>query len=150
MDGATPEDVIGRLHRFGLERDRLRSALARRMGITLTDLDALEHLELDGPMPQRALADRLSLTSGAITQLVDRLERSALVQRSPHPSDRRITLVHLTPDAGLPPIPELARYHKEMRAAADAFSSPARDQACAFLATITNAATSGAAALRKS
>jgi len=84
------------LQRFGLERDRMRSALARAAGITGTDLDALEHLEADGPLTQRQLGDRLSLTSGAITMLVDRLERQGWVGRHPHPSDRRAVLIELT------------------------------------------------------
>ena len=48
----------------------MRSALARAAGISGTDLDALEHLEADGPLTQRQLGERLSLTSGAITMLV--------------------------------------------------------------------------------
>src|SRR3954466_6094161 len=90
----TPDaaEVVTALHRFGLERDRLRTALSRRLGVAVADLDALEHLELAGALSQRELAERLLLTSGAVTQLVDRLERMRLVTRRPHPTDRRITL----------------------------------------------------------
>ena len=87
------EDVASALHRFGLERDRLRTAQARRLGIAVADLDALEHLELAGPLTQRELAMRLLLSSGAVTFLVDRLEQAGLVRRQPHPTDRRTTLV---------------------------------------------------------
>ena len=69
------DDLAGSLQRFGLQRDRMRAALARQAGISPTDLDALEHLEADGPLTQRDLGERLSLTSGAVTMLVDRLER---------------------------------------------------------------------------
>ena len=48
----------------------MRAALASDAGISATDLDALEHLEADGPLTQRQLGDRLSLTSGAVTMLV--------------------------------------------------------------------------------
>src|SRR3954463_7949444 len=105
-----PEEVVTALHRFGLERDRLRTALARRLAVAVADLDALEHLELAGALSQRDLAERLLLTSGAVTQLVDRLERMHLVTRRPHPTDRRITLVELAPHAELPDVPELTRY----------------------------------------
>ena len=74
------------LQRFGLERDRMRAALASAAGISATDLDALEHLEADGPLTQRGLGDRLSLTSGAITMLVNRLEKAGWVRRRPHPA----------------------------------------------------------------
>ncbi len=61
------DDLAASLQRFGLQRDRMRAALARQAGISSTDLDALEHLEADGPLTQRALGERLSLTSGAVT-----------------------------------------------------------------------------------
>jgi len=38
------DSLAASLQRFGLERDRMRAALARQAGITATDLDALEHL----------------------------------------------------------------------------------------------------------
>src|SRR2546423_13601021 len=111
MGTPDPAEVVTALHRFGLERDRLRTALSRRLGVAVADLDALEHLELAGALSQRELAERLLLTSGAVTQLVDRLERMRLVSRRAHPSDRRITLVELAPDAGLPAAPAPAPYH---------------------------------------
>lgn len=90
---APERDALSRsLQRFGLERDRMRAALARHAGMSGTDLDALEHLEADGPLTQRDLGDRLSLTSGAVTMLVDRLEKAGWVHRRPHPSDRRYVL----------------------------------------------------------
>ena len=74
------------LQRFGLERDRMRAALASAAGVSATDLDALEHLEADGPLTQRQLGDRLSLTSGAITMLVDRMEQAAGSVAAPIPA----------------------------------------------------------------
>jgi len=52
-----------------------------------------ENLEADGPLTQRDLGERLALTSGAITMLVDRLERAGWVHRRPHPGDRRYVLI---------------------------------------------------------
>src|SRR6266568_6556102 len=100
MTTTTDPDVLAAsLQRFGLDRDRMRAALAGRAGISATALDALEHLEADGPLTQRQLGERLSFTSGAITMLVDRLEEAGWVRRRPHPSDRRYVLVELTPEA---------------------------------------------------
>jgi len=56
-----------------------------------------ENLEADGPLTQRDLGERLALTSGAITMLVDRLERAGWVHRRPHPGDRRYVLIELSP-----------------------------------------------------
>jgi DNA-binding MarR family transcriptional regulator len=140
MGTPEPEAVVTALHRFGLERDRLRTALSRRLGVAVADLDALEHLELAGALSQRELTERLLLTSGAVTQLVDRLERMRLVTRRPHPTDRRITLVELAPDAELPDVPELSRYHEAARGAAGELSAAGRAQVARFLADVTNSA----------
>jgi DNA-binding MarR family transcriptional regulator len=122
-------DVIAALHRFGLERDRLRTALARRLGIAVADLDALEHLELAGPLSQRELAERLLLSSGAVTFLVDRLEQAGLVGRQPHPTDRRTT--------ELPVVPELEQYHQASRRAASQLSAAGRAAVTGFLSAVT-------------
>jgi DNA-binding MarR family transcriptional regulator len=92
-------DLGAILQEFGLERDRMRAALARRAGISQTDLDALEHLEAAGSLTQRELGERLSLTSGAVTMLADRLEAAALVRRRPHPADRRYVVLELSGQA---------------------------------------------------
>ena len=45
MTSSARRDLAASLQEFGLERDRMRAALARRAGLSQTDLDALEHLE---------------------------------------------------------------------------------------------------------
>src|SRR3954467_14792998 len=140
MGTPDPDEVVTALHRFGLERDRLRTALSRRLGVAVADLDALEHLELAGALSQRELTERLLLTSGAVTQLVDRLERMRLVTRRPHPTDRRITLVELAPGNELPDVPELAQYHDAARRAAAGLSAAGRAQIALFLTDVTASA----------
>lgn len=66
----------------------LDDAVARRAGLSLNDLRALNLLEA-GPTTPRAVAEALGLTSGAVTGLLDRLEAAGLVARRPHPTDRR-------------------------------------------------------------
>jgi predicted transcriptional regulator len=140
MASSSAADVVAALHRFGLERDRLRTALCRVLELPVTDLDALEHLELAGPLSQRDLAERLLLTSGAVTVLVDRLEAAGLVSRQPHPSDRRVTLVHPIPEAQLPDLPELQRHHAAVRDAASRLAATARGSITRFLADVTDSA----------
>src|SRR4051812_20299338 len=106
MASTSPAEVLAALHRFGLERDRFRAALVRELGTPLADLDALEHLEIAGGLTQRELGERLLLTSGGVTVLVDRLERAGLVRRGRHPSDRRMTVVEIVPDPPIREVPE--------------------------------------------
>jgi len=134
------DDLAGSLQHFGLQRDRMRAALARRAGISLTDLDALEHLEADGPLTQRDLGERLSLTSGAVTMLVDRLERVGWVHRRPHPSDRRYVLIELSPLAAASTPEGLAAYHSQVQALAAEVPAEQRRAVAAFLASAAAAA----------
>ena len=65
----------------------MRAPLVRHAGLSGADLDALKHLEAVGPLTQRNLGERLSITSGAVTKLVDRLEDGRLGS-PPTPSQR--------------------------------------------------------------
>jgi hypothetical protein len=148
VKNASADDAVTRLHLFGMSRDRLRAAMAGALGIGLTDLDALEHLERSGPLTQRELGSRLLLTSGGVTMLVDRLEGLGLVRRRPHPTDRRVTLAEIAPEAELPDLPEIAAYHQNLRTAAQALPPPARAAITEFLQTIAAAADSASQTLR--
>lgn len=73
---------------------------ARLLGINETDTRCLEILLQDLPeAAPGALAARLGLTTGAVTTMLDRLEQIGFITRSPHPSDRRKTIVRATPVA---------------------------------------------------
>lgn len=49
-----------------------------------------------GSLPMRVMGDRLQLHPTSVTNIVDRLEQDGLVNRVPHPTDRRTTLVEIT------------------------------------------------------
>ncbi|WP_371619089.1 MarR family winged helix-turn-helix transcriptional regulator [Streptomyces sp. NBC_00454] len=73
--------------------------LARLMGVNETDLRCLEILMGTEEITPRELATRLGLTTGSVTTMLDRLEKLEYLTRSPHPTDRRMTLVRVTPEA---------------------------------------------------
>ena len=50
-----------------------------------------------GTLPMSRIGARLQVHQTSVTNAVDRLERAGLVRRVPHPSDRRTTLVEITP-----------------------------------------------------
>jgi DNA-binding MarR family transcriptional regulator len=68
-------------------------------GINRTDARALDLLEQRGQMTAGQLAQESGLSTGAITGVIDRLERSGYARRVPDPSDRRRVLVELTEKA---------------------------------------------------
>lgn len=76
-------------------------AAADRVGLSATDYQASNLLDLDGPMTNGELARRLRLSSGATTRLVDRLVAEGIAERTTDPADRRKVLVRHT--GRLPP-----------------------------------------------
>lgn len=92
------ELVRDALSRKDLAAARQRIALARLLALAETDVLAIQHLARDGQLTASRLARLLGLSSGGATALVQRLERAGCVVREPHPSDRRSTLLRLTPE----------------------------------------------------
>jgi DNA-binding MarR family transcriptional regulator len=73
----------------------------------------LWELQHGGPTTQHALAERLEVSPRNITGLVDALEAGGYVTRSPHPSDRRATIVSLAASAR-EMMGEMQREHAEL------------------------------------
>jgi DNA-binding MarR family transcriptional regulator len=66
------------------------AALAAKLGLSATDLKCLDLLrDADPPLTASDLVDRTGLTAGAITGVIDRLERGGFVARVRDPDDRR-------------------------------------------------------------
>jgi len=65
-------------------------------GLTTARAEVIWRLHHLGPMTQRQLSDALQCTPRNVTGLVDALEDSGLVERHPHPTDRRAVHVTLT------------------------------------------------------
>ncbi|HEX4735992.1 MAG TPA: MarR family transcriptional regulator [Allosphingosinicella sp.] len=68
--------------------------VARRMGMTAAERKCAGILCALGITTPRQLAEATGLTTGAITGIVDRLERAGFAERTPNPADRRSVLVH--------------------------------------------------------
>ena len=85
-----------------LTGDLIQTRIARqlrRFHVTPSSGLALGILaDADDPLPPNEIADRMILTRATITGLVDSLERRGYVTRGPHPSDRRMHLVQITPE----------------------------------------------------
>lgn len=75
-------------------------AILRPHGLTFARYEALVLLTFSraGRLPMRVMGERLQLHPTSVTNIVDRLQADGLVQRMPHPTDRRATLVEITED----------------------------------------------------
>lgn len=79
--------------------DVIDELICALLGINRTDARCLDILEQGGSMSAGDLARASRLTTGAITAVIDRLERAGYARRVPDPSDRRRVLVEATPKA---------------------------------------------------
>ncbi|GAA0609151.1 MarR family transcriptional regulator [Kribbella sandramycini] len=98
----TPMEVLSRVSRLARHLDRARSQAFETHGLESWEFDVLAALRRAGSpyqlSPGRLLKETL-VTSGTMTNRVDRLTARGLVERLPDPGDRRGVLVQLT-DAG--------------------------------------------------
>lgn len=70
--------------------------MARILGVNRTDLRCLELLLGSEGLSPRELGQRLGLTTGSVTAMLDRLERLDFLARDPHPDDGRKSVVTIT------------------------------------------------------
>jgi DNA-binding MarR family transcriptional regulator len=75
----------------------VRSRLQDR-GLTYARMRLLGALHSHGPQIMTSISDELCVTRRNVTALVDALEVEGLVRRRPHPTDRRATVIELTPE----------------------------------------------------
>jgi len=79
--------------------------VADRLGLNPTDHKCLDLVHRAGGATAGDLADWTGLTTGAVTGLIDRLERAGFVRREDHPTDRRKVVVRVVPES----LPEVGR-----------------------------------------
>ena len=73
----------------------LSQAVAQKAGLNSVDLECLDLILVGGPATAGQIGKRTGLTSGAVTGLIDRLERAGFVRRIADPHDRRKVLVEV-------------------------------------------------------
>ena len=70
-----------------------QEAIAARLGLNATDYRCLDVILRKGQMTAKALAEEARLTTGAITGIVDHLEKAGYVERLGNPVDRRSVII---------------------------------------------------------
>src|SRR5215471_921409 len=74
-------------------------AVGQLLGVNVTDVKCLDIMTLKGSASPSELAKHTGLSTGATTAMLDRLEMAKLIERRPHPTDRRSTIVVLSKKA---------------------------------------------------
>lgn len=90
-------EVISAFRVSGNQDAAFDGLAARLLGIGESDLHCLNVIESSGGLTASELAARSGLTNGAITGVLDRLERAGFARRVSDPADRRRVNVEVTP-----------------------------------------------------
>jgi DNA-binding MarR family transcriptional regulator len=90
-EGQAPGDLIGR--ELSAAVVAFHAAVAYRLGLSATEWKCLGILAQLEPATAGQLAEATGLTTGAITGIVDRLERTGYARREPNPDDRRSVII---------------------------------------------------------
>ncbi len=91
--------VVGKLFRLAPQLVDLLDLGAREYGLGVARGRVLWALHESGPVVMRALSQALGVSPRTVTGLIDGLEADGWVTRTPHPTDRRATVITLTPVA---------------------------------------------------
>jgi DNA-binding MarR family transcriptional regulator len=95
---ATVEAVVRALRRVNIQGSLFGQTVAIRLGLSESDIEALELLIDTGAATAGRLAQVMGLTTGAVTRVIDRLEQAGYVRRIADPADRRRVIVEVVPD----------------------------------------------------
>ena len=92
------ENVVQSLRRVNVQGSIFGQTIAIRLGLSESDIDALELLIDTGAATAGRLSEVMGLTTGAVTRVIDRLEQAGYVRRKTDPSDRRRVVVEVVPE----------------------------------------------------
>ena len=97
------ESVVKALRRVNFQGSIFGQSVAIRLGLSESDVDALELLLDSGAATAGRLAELMGMTTGAVTRVIDRLEQAGYVRRTTDPADRRRVVIEIVPERAAQP-----------------------------------------------
>jgi DNA-binding MarR family transcriptional regulator len=85
--------IIQKRREMSTETIMFHQNVADVLGLHITDHKCLDLIRQYGAMPAGRLAELTGLTTGAVTGIIDRLEKAGYVRRANDPKDRRRTII---------------------------------------------------------
>lgn len=87
---------------------------ARAAGLTRSQWQVLSMLARHEGIHQKGLADLLEIESITLMRLLDKMQERGLIERRPHPTDRRMSLLYLT-QAAHTPLKQMRQFGEQTR-----------------------------------
>jgi DNA-binding MarR family transcriptional regulator len=108
---ALMQELENALRRGSAQGTIFGQTVANTVGISGSDLECLDFLNLEGRVTAGRLAEVTGLTTGAIPGVVDRLEKAGLVRRERDPDDRRKVFIATNPEN----VVRVGRFYENMQ-----------------------------------
>ena len=118
---------------YQTSNDNFDQAIADRVGMNRTDMRCLDLIDQAGGMTAGELARAAGLTSGAVTAVIDRLEKAGMARRVADPADRRRVRLEVTPKLWESTGPLMMPFIAESQAILDDYSTEELERFTAFL-----------------
>src|SRR3954469_12376578 len=96
LDALSPSELMGR--ELATAMVMFHEAVGRLLGLSAVERKCLDMLRRLGPVPAGVISEHTGLTTGAVTGLMDRLEKAGYVRRTRDEHDRRKVVVQLLPN----------------------------------------------------
>jgi DNA-binding MarR family transcriptional regulator len=135
---AETEGLVDRIHKINKHIDRLTERTVREFGLNAGEFRVLIKLRWapDGQMSAGELAERLDLSTGAMTNRLDGLERTGLIARERSTTDRRSVKVSLTSEGESTLAKAVTAQAHEEKAFTDALTAEQKKRLNALLRTL--------------
>jgi DNA-binding MarR family transcriptional regulator len=130
-------DLMWRVRKFTRTTLLHQHVISQHIGLHATDAECIDFLMEMGPSTAGALAKAARLTTGAMTNVIDRLEAAGFVRRNPDPADRRKVVVSYIPEKHH----EAKAYYAALAKAVETLLSKYNKEELEFLVNHTEALT---------
>ncbi|MCY9006631.1 MarR family winged helix-turn-helix transcriptional regulator [Peribacillus frigoritolerans] len=98
LNSALLESLTHRLQRYGMRSVLFQQNMAQKIGVSHTDLKSAEILNETGPITAGELSKITGLSTGSVTALINRLEKSGYVKRERDQLDGRKVMIMPIPE----------------------------------------------------
>ena len=121
---------------YQTSNDNFDQAVADHLGMNRTDMRCVDLIDQAGGMTAGELARAAGLTSGAVTAVIDRLEKAGMARRVADPSDRRRVRIEVTPKLWELTGPLMGPFIAESQSILDDYSTEELERFAEFLSRV--------------
>jgi DNA-binding MarR family transcriptional regulator len=118
---------------YQTSNDNFDQAIADHLGMNRTDMRCVDLIDQAGGMTAGELARAAGLTTGAVTAVVDRLEKAGMAKRVADPADRRRVRIEVTPQLWELTAPMMVPFLEESTAILDDYSTEELERFTEFI-----------------